>query len=229
MSRLPPLNYDFQSQGEGDVDWPLSVWLKERINTEILRLASNGYFTAKKILMENEELLWELARRLVQDDQVSQEEFHFMLYEYKAKTYPYSLYGDTKVDEMPYQNDADAIADDLFEAMPKFSKLMPSLNELTDPTAIANLPALKAKYEQDEKASLERMRRPNPLMNEDWGKSKMEIIAEAQKAKAEEERKAKLFAMLEEYQKEDSIKKQLKLAKTTRDATIKNMLDQAIL
>merc|ERR1711968_300469 len=110
MSRLPPLNYDFESQGDGDVDWNLSAWLKERVNSEILRLASNGYYTAKEILMDNEDLLWALARRLVQDDQVSQEEFHFMLYEYNAKTYPYGLYGDTKVDEMPYQNDPDNIA-----------------------------------------------------------------------------------------------------------------------
>merc|ERR1711988_2039082 len=127
MSRLPPLNYDFEGQGDGDVDWNLSVWLKERINSEIIRLASNGYYTAKKILMENEDLLWALARRLVQDDSVSQEEFHFMLYEYGAKVEPYSLYGDTKVDEMPYQNDPDAVADDLFDAIPKFSELMPWL------------------------------------------------------------------------------------------------------
>ena len=66
MSRLPPLNYDFQSRGDGDVDWQLSGWLKERINSEILRLASNGYYTAKEILMQNEDLLWETARRLVQ-------------------------------------------------------------------------------------------------------------------------------------------------------------------
>ena len=65
--------------------------------------------------------------------------------------------------------------------------------------------------------------------NEDWGKSKMEIIAEAQKAKAEDERKAKLFAMLEEYQQEDAIKKQLKAVKSARDATIKKMLDNAVL
>ena len=73
MSRLPPLNYDFQSQGDGDVDWQLSTWLKERINSEILRLASNGYYLAKKILIENEDLLWALAKRLIQEDQVSQE------------------------------------------------------------------------------------------------------------------------------------------------------------
>mmetsp|Transcript_23861 Transcript_23861/g.39844 ORF Transcript_23861/g.39844 Transcript_23861/m.39844 type:complete len:864 (+) Transcript_23861:123-2714(+) len=229
MSRLPPLQYDFQSQGDGDVDWPLSVWLKERINSEILRLASNGYYQAKKILMENEDLLWELARRLVQDDQVSQEEFHFMLYEYNAKVQPYALYGDTKVDEMPYQNDPDAVAEDLFAAIPKMSELMPSIDELTDPDAISKLPALRAKYKEDEAAALERMRRPNPLMNEDWGKSKMEIIAEAKKAKEEEERKAKLFAMLKEYQQEEDIKRNLKRAKFEREQTIRNMLDEAIL
>jgi cell division protease FtsH len=229
MSRLPPLTYDFEGQGDGDVDWQLSAWLKERINSEILRIASNGYYTAKKILMENEDLLWALARRLVQDDQVSQEEFHFMLYEYNAKTYPYSMYGDTKVDEMPYQNDPDSVADDLFDAMPKFSELMPKASELTDPTAIANLPALKLKYEQDEAAALEKMRRPNPLLNEDWGKSKMEIVAEAMRVKTEEERKVKLMKVLEQYSEEDAIKKQLKIAKTAREAAVKKLLDAGVM
>jgi hypothetical protein len=202
--------------------------LKERINSEILRIASNGYYTAKKILMENEDLLWALARRLVQDDQVSQEEFHFMLYEYNAKMHPYSMYGDTKVDEMPYQNDPDNVADDLFDALPKFSQLMPKASELTDPTAIANLPALKLKYEQDEAAALEKMRRPNPLLNADWGKSKMEIVAEAMKMKAEEERKVKLMKVLEQYSEEDAIKKQLKMAKASREAAVKKLLDAGV-
>merc|ERR1712146_421584 len=120
---------------------------------------------------------------------------------------PYALYGDTKVDEMPYQNDPDAVADDLFDAIPKFSELMPRASELTDPEAIKNLPALKAKYEEDEKYTLEKMRRPNPLMNEDWGKSKMEIIAEAKKAKAEEDRKAKLLGVLDSYQAEERLRR----------------------
>ena len=229
MSRLPPLNYDFQPQGDGDVDWPLSVWLKERINTEILRLVSNGYYTAKKILMENEDLLWELARRLVQDDQVSQEEFHFMLNDYNAKMYPYSLYGDTKVDLMPYQNDPDAVADDLFDAIPKFSQLMPKAFELTDPEAIAKLPELKKKFEADEAASLERMRRPNPLLNADWGKSKMEIVAEAEKALIEEERKQQLLKFLESYKEEDKVRKQLKGAKAARDVTVRKLMDSGVI
>ena len=36
------------------------------------------------------------------------------------------------------------------------------------------------------------MRRPNPLTDENWGKSKMEIIADARKAKAELARKEEL-------------------------------------
>lgn len=229
MSRLPPLNYDFQPQGDGDVEWPLSLWLKERINSEILRLVSNGYYTAKQILQENEDLLWDLARRLVQDDQVSQEEFHFMLYEANAKTYPYSLYGDTKVDQMPYQNDPNSIADDLFQSMPKFSQLMPTAAELSDPEAIARLPALKQKYEQDEALALEKMRRPNPLLDENWGKSKMEIIAEAEKAQREDERKQQLLKFLEQYKEEDRIKQELKSKKAAREEAVKKLMENALL
>merc|ERR1712072_709347 len=225
MSRLPPLNYDFQGQGDGDVDWQLSGWLKERINSEILRLASNGYYRAKEILKENEDLLWALARRLVQDDSVSQEEFHFMLYEYNAKVHPYGLYGDTKVDEMPYQNDPDAVADDLFYAIPKFSQLMPKASELKDPEAIKNLPALKTKYHADEKLKLEKMRRPNPLMDADWGKSKNEIIAEAEAVAAKEKRRQKLLSMLKKYKKEDDIRKKLKVTKAKREEAVNKLLD----
>lgn len=229
MSRLPPLNYDFESQGEGDVDWNLSPWLKERINSEIIRLTSNGYYTAKKILIENEDLLWALARRLVQDDQVSQEEFHFMLGEYNAKTYPYSLYGDTKVDLMPYQNDPEAVAEDLFASIPKFSELMPKASELSSPEAIQGLPALRSQYEKEEGKAFERMRRPNPLMQEDWGKSKMEVIAEARKAKEDVERKESLLKLLEEYEKEDSITKELKATQAAREAAINKMMELAVL
>lgn len=228
MSRLPPLNYDFEGQGDGDVDWQLSPWLKERINSEILRLASNGYYTAKKILMENEDLLWALARRLVQDDQVSQEEFHFMLYEYNAKVYPYSLYGDTKVDEMPYQNDPESVADDLFAAIPKFSQLMPVASELKDPEAVSKLPELRKKYEEFEAAKLERMRRPNPLLQDNWGKSKMEIVAEAVKAKDELERKAELLKVLESYQGEEKATKALKAAQLSREDAVNKLLDAGL-
>ena len=85
------------------------------------------------------------------------------------------------------------------------------------------------KYEQDEAAALEKMRRPNPLLNEDWGKSKMEIVAEAMKVKTEEERKVKLMKVLEQYSEEDAIKKQLKLARQGREAAVKKLLDAGVM
>jgi cell division protease FtsH len=224
MSRLPPLNYDFQSRGDGDIDWPLSTWLKERINSEIIRLASNGYYTAKKILLENEDLLWELARRLVLDDQVSQEEFHFMLYEYKAKTLPYSLYGDTKVDEMPYQVDSDSIADELYQLLPKFSDFLPSDTETAGSTAKSMLPTIRSGYETAEVDALGMMRKENPLLDEDWGRSKMEVLSEAQKIRAEEDRKARLLQLLGGYEKESALRNELRSQTRLREKAVEKLL-----
>merc|ERR1740138_93095 len=115
---------------------------------------------------------------------------------------------------MPYQNDPDNIAEELFAAIPKFSELMPTADELTNPTAIANLPALKAQFELDEADALAKMRRPNPLMDEDWGKSKRD-----------EERKAKLMSFLDKFEEEETVRKTLKAAKTSRDKAIMEFLD----
>jgi hypothetical protein len=152
-----------------------------------------------------------------------------MYYIHTTQVAPYGLYGDTKLDQMPYQNDQDSMAEDLFSAIPKFSEFMPSADELTDPTAIAKLPALKALYERDEAHALARMRRPNPLLNENWGKSKMEIVAEAKMMVQNDERKVNLMKMLKEYQEEDELKKQIKVTKADREKTIKKMFDNAIL
>lgn len=228
MSRLPPLAYEYNSRGEEDVDWDLSPWLKDRVNSEILRLASNGYYTAKKILMENEELLFALAKRLVQEDQVTQEEFHFMLFQYNATTYPYELYGDTKVDEMPYQDDPNEVAEDLYSIVPRFSKFMPTAADLKDPVAIANLPALQAKYQALEEASLARMKRPNPLLREDWGKSKLEIIAEARKVEAEDARKAQLKTILKEYSKEAELKAQVLAKERELEEASKKLIEAGL-
>lgn len=229
MSRLPPALYDFESQGEGDVDWLLSPWMKERINSEILRLASNGYFRAKKILQDNEELLWALATRLVQEDQVSQEEFHFMLYEYNATSYPYEIYGDTMVDEMPYQNSANEVAFDIFDAVPKLSSLLPQASELKNSESVSNLPQLKQKYATSEQETLQLMRRENPLKDEDWGRSRMEIVAEAKKLKAEEARKEKLLQILDQYSAEEIIALEIKKVKEQRDNAARKMLDAGVM
>ena len=100
-----------------------------------------------------------------------------------------------------------------YKSNPKFSELMPTADELTSPEAIQNLPSLRAQYEKDEANKLDAMRRPNPLLDPSWGKSKQEIISEAKQLKQEEERKAKLMEMLDQYTKEDDIKQQLKSAK----------------
>lgn len=149
-----------------------------------------------------------------------------MLYEYGAETYPYKLYGDTKVDEMPYQDDPDSLAEDLYRSIPKFSELMPRKSELTDPVAIAKLDDLKKRYQQQDADMLERLRQPSPLLNENWGKSKMEIIAEAKQIKMADERKLQLMKMLEEYDAEATVKRQLRAAQKEREATIKMFLDQ---
>ena len=126
---------------------------------------------------------------------------------------------------MPYQNDPDNVAEDLFAAIPKFSELMPTADELTSPEAIQNLPSLRAQYEKDEANKLDAMRRPNPLLDPSWGKSKQEIISEAKQLKQEEERKAKLMEMLDQYTKEDDIKQQLKSAKEAREAAVLELMD----
>ena len=69
----------------------------------------------------------------------------------------------------------------------------------------------------------------NPLLNEDWGKSKMEIVAEAMRMKTEDERKVKLMKVLEQYSEEDTIKKQLKAAKAAREDAVKKLLDAGVL
>ena len=46
---------------------------------------------------------------------------------------------------MPYQNDPKALAEDLFNNLPKFSDIIPRPDELTNPEAIARLPELLQK------------------------------------------------------------------------------------
>jgi len=46
----------------------------------------------------------------------------------------------------------------LFAAIPKFSELMPTADELEDPTAISKLPELKRQYEAYEAEALNKMK-----------------------------------------------------------------------
>ena len=139
------------------------------------------------------------------------------------------MYGDTKVDEMPYQGDPESLAQDLFSLIPRFSKLMPTASQLSDPEAISALPALREKYLADDAAALERMRRPNPLLQEDWGKSKMEMVEEARKAQSEESRRARLATLLEEYQEEEQVRLARKRAEQEREKVVAKVLDEAVM
>ena len=71
--------------------------------------------------------------------------------------------------------------------------------------------------------------RANPLLDVNWGKSKMEIIAEAKQVQAEEERKAQLVQLLKEYQDKEKIRQQLDEAKRLKDVVVQKVLDNAVL
>mmetsp|Transcript_13281 Transcript_13281/g.14382 ORF Transcript_13281/g.14382 Transcript_13281/m.14382 type:complete len:846 (+) Transcript_13281:132-2669(+) len=202
MSRLPPISYDTDEsfRDQFGYSWNISPALKQKLKSEILRIISNGYFLAKKIIAENEPVLYELARRLLQDEQVSQEEFHFLLYEFKAKTVPYGLYGDTKVDEMPYTVDIENAMEEAFNLLPRLSSLLPIESEVRDPEVINKLPQLRKELDEEQVNVFEGF--PTDLvLDEDWGKSRKELIKEAKILKAAELRKQKLMQLLNEEER----------------------------
>ena len=65
-------------------------------------------------------------------------------------------------------------------------------------------------------------------MNEDWGKSKMEIVAEAKAAAANEARKEKLKSVLQQYQQEEMVMRSLKVAKAAREEAVRHLLDVGV-
>lgn len=72
---------------------------------EIERLVNNSYMVAKKILSDNRDLLEHLAQTLMEQEQVSAEEFQMMLMRFKAKTIPYATLGlERNRDKLPFQN-----------------------------------------------------------------------------------------------------------------------------
>lgn len=71
---------------------------------EVERLVNNAYIVAKEILEDNRGLLDHLAKTLMDQEQVSAEEFQMMLVEFKAKTIPYETLGlDRNRDKLPFQ------------------------------------------------------------------------------------------------------------------------------
>lgn len=74
------------------------------VEEEVERLVNNSYVVAKKILMDNRDLLDHLTHVLMDQEVVSAEEFQMMLVQFKAKTVDYAVLGDAKNrDVLPFQ------------------------------------------------------------------------------------------------------------------------------
>jgi cell division protease FtsH len=72
---------------------------------EIERLVSNAYIVAKGILEDNRALLDHLAATLIDQEQVSAEEFQMMLVQFKSKTVAYETLGlDLQQDKLPFKD-----------------------------------------------------------------------------------------------------------------------------
>ena len=82
-------------------------WSKEIVKTasdEVDRLVNNAYVLAKKLLMENRDLLDALAAKLMEQETVSAEEFQVLINKYGKYMSPYSVFGESYgVDALPFQ------------------------------------------------------------------------------------------------------------------------------
>ena len=72
---------------------------------EIERIVNNSYIIAKKVLLDNRPLLDHLAKTLVEQENVSAEEFQIMLVQFQSNTVDYGIFGDEKNREkLPFQS-----------------------------------------------------------------------------------------------------------------------------
>ncbi|KAJ8905411.1 hypothetical protein NDN08_001918 [Rhodosorus marinus] len=63
---------------------PMSMSTREKVDEEVKRLVSNAYERAKKVLLDNRNLLDAVAKRLVENETMTAEEFQRMLAEFKT-------------------------------------------------------------------------------------------------------------------------------------------------
>jgi len=72
---------------------------------EVDRLVTNAYTTCKKILTENRMLLDELAKKLLEQETVSAEEFQLLIAEHGRYMAPYDIYGENedRNEVLPYK------------------------------------------------------------------------------------------------------------------------------
>jgi len=100
----------------------------------------------------------------------------------------------------------------------------PRLLETAGSTAKSMLPTIRSGYETAEVDALGMMRKENPLLDEDWGRSKMEVFSEAQKIRAEEDRKARLLQLLGGYEKESALRNELRSQTRLREKAVEKLL-----
>jgi len=76
----------------------------EDVDKEVNRLVGNAYATAKRVLSENRELMEVLAKRLVETETVTAEEFQMMISEHGREMAPYEVFGEAKpAGDLPFQ------------------------------------------------------------------------------------------------------------------------------
>mmetsp|Transcript_5695 Transcript_5695/g.8384 ORF Transcript_5695/g.8384 Transcript_5695/m.8384 type:complete len:688 (-) Transcript_5695:229-2292(-) len=92
-----------RSMGQQQTKWGSRI-LGE-VDMEVERVVNNAYMTAKKVLMDNKDLLDHLARTLLEQETVSAEEFQMMLVQFNAQTVPYEIIGqELNRDKLPFQD-----------------------------------------------------------------------------------------------------------------------------
>jgi len=70
---------------------PMSQAMQDSVDSEVKRLVNTAYARAKTLLTENMDLLHSLARKLMEQETVSAEEFQAMISEHKVKMMPYAI------------------------------------------------------------------------------------------------------------------------------------------
>jgi cell division protease FtsH len=92
----------FMGMMRGSSTWGAGI--TDECNSEVERLVNNAYLLAKKILLDNRDLLEKLKEVLVDQEVVSAEEFQMLLVEYKAQTVGYEVLGEERNREkLPFQ------------------------------------------------------------------------------------------------------------------------------
>jgi cell division protease FtsH len=96
--QIGPVNLE----GDGDDVWGYEIM--ELAESEVERIVNQAYVVGKKVLTENRVLLEKTAEKLLDQDQVSAEEFQLLIAEHGAYMADYSVYGSAEPEKLPYKD-----------------------------------------------------------------------------------------------------------------------------